>query len=72
MYFGLYICVGTKTCSGGRPGSYGHFEHDAATFKEWGMDFIKADNCTMDSRARRDRSMLVCCDVTITILTFPR
>lgn len=45
MYFGLYTCVGTQTCRGDRPGSYGHYEQDAATFKEWGMDFIKADNC---------------------------
>lgn len=45
LYFGLYTCVGTHTCKGNRPGSYGNFERDAATFKEWGMDFIKADNC---------------------------
>lgn len=42
LYFGLYTCVGTKTCRGGRPGSYGHYEQDADTFaNDWQMDFIK-------------------------------
>lgn len=45
LRYGLYTCVGTQTCRGGRPGSYGHYERDANTFAEWGMDFIKADNC---------------------------
>lgn len=45
LYFGLYTCIGTETCHGGRPGSYGHYEKDAATVAEWGMDFIKTDNC---------------------------
>ncbi|EDQ92942.1 uncharacterized protein MONBRDRAFT_30876 [Monosiga brevicollis MX1] len=45
LYFGLYTCVGTQTCRGGRPGSYGNYEKDAQTVADWGLDFIKADNC---------------------------
>ena len=37
LLFGLYTCVGTKTCKGGRPGSYGHYEQDAATMASWGV-----------------------------------
>ena len=43
MLFGLYTCVGTETCKGGRPGSYGHYESDAATFAAIGADFLKVD-----------------------------
>ncbi|MDT8298922.1 MAG: glycoside hydrolase family 27 protein [Spirochaetaceae bacterium] len=42
--FGLYSCAGTHTC-GGRPGSYGHEAEDAKAFAEWGVDFLKYDNC---------------------------
>jgi alpha-galactosidase len=45
LYFGLYTCIGTETCRGGRPGSYGHYQQDAQTVAEWGLDFIKTDNC---------------------------
>jgi alpha-galactosidase len=42
---GLYTCIGTHTCKNGLPGSFGHYEQDAATFAEWGVDFVKCDNC---------------------------
>jgi alpha-galactosidase len=29
LKMGVYTCVGTETCRGGLPGSYGHFEIDA-------------------------------------------
>ena len=45
LYIGLYTCVGTETCKKNRPGSYGHYEQDAAQFAEWGVDMVKADNC---------------------------
>lgn len=45
LKIGVYICVGTQTCRGGRPGSYGYYEQDARTLAEWGIDFVKADNC---------------------------
>ena len=43
LFFGLYTCVGTTTCRGGRPGSYGYYERDANTLASWGIDFVKAD-----------------------------
>lgn len=27
---GLYTCIGTETCRGGRPGSFGYYDKDAA------------------------------------------
>jgi alpha-galactosidase len=45
LKIGLYTCIGTETCRGKRPGSFGHYEQDANTLAEWGMDFIKTDNC---------------------------
>eukprot|EP00013_Stygamoeba_regulata_P027356 CAMPEP_0177647550 /NCGR_PEP_ID=MMETSP0447-20121125/10358_1 /TAXON_ID=0 /ORGANISM="Stygamoeba regulata, Strain BSH-02190019" /LENGTH=408 /DNA_ID=CAMNT_0019150139 /DNA_START=75 /DNA_END=1301 /DNA_ORIENTATION=+ len=49
LKMGLYTCVGTKTCRGDRPGSYGNYELDAQTLAEWGVDFVKADNCNRPS-----------------------
>ena len=46
LYFGLYTSVGTKTCKGDRPGSYGYFAQDAATLASWGIDKVKMDHCT--------------------------
>lgn len=42
--------AGNQTCSsGGRPitvpGSRGHYELDAKTFAEWGVDYVKFDWC---------------------------
>ena len=37
LKFGLYTCVGTKTCKGDRPGSFGHYEEDAKTLAAWGV-----------------------------------
>jgi len=45
LKIGLYEDVGTATC-GGRPGSYGHYAQDAATFATWGIDYIKMDWCS--------------------------
>ncbi len=47
---GVYTDSGIYTCSsGGRsysiPGSYGHYEQDAATFASWGVDLVKMDWC---------------------------
>jgi alpha-galactosidase len=46
LKLGIYEDVGTKTCAG-FPGSYGHFEQDARTFAEWGVDFVKMDWCNV-------------------------
>jgi alpha-galactosidase len=45
LKFGLYEDAGTSTCQG-RPGSYGHYDQDAATFATWGVDYIKVDWCS--------------------------
>mmetsp|Transcript_59548 Transcript_59548/g.116816 ORF Transcript_59548/g.116816 Transcript_59548/m.116816 type:complete len:450 (+) Transcript_59548:2-1351(+) len=50
LKFGLYTSIGNETCSsGGRPisvpGSEGHFQLDAQTFADWGVDYVKLDWC---------------------------
>lgn len=45
LYFGLYTSLGTKTCKGDRPGSYGHYVEDAKTLTSWGVDMVKMDHC---------------------------
>ncbi|MDP2436733.1 MAG: glycoside hydrolase family 27 protein [archaeon] len=49
LFFGLYTCVGTETCRGGRPGSFGYYEQDASTLAGWGVDFVKADKYVSNS-----------------------
>ena len=41
---GIYSCAGPLTCAG-YPGSLGHEYVDAATFAEWGFDYLKYDYC---------------------------
>jgi alpha-galactosidase len=48
LLFGLYTDLGTKTCQG-RPGSLGFHDIDAATYAEWGIDYIKVDWCNADN-----------------------
>ncbi|OQR70683.1 alpha-N-acetylgalactosaminidase isoform 1 [Tropilaelaps mercedesae] len=47
LKLGIYGDAGTKTCCG-YPGSMGHFELDAHTFAEWGVDMLKLDGCYID------------------------
>lgn len=44
LKFGMYSCDGNLTCAG-YPGSFEHEFVDAETFAEWGVDFLKYDNC---------------------------
>ena len=44
LKFGMYSCCGTMSCAG-YPASYDHEFIDAATFAEWGLDFLKYDYC---------------------------
>ena len=44
LKFGIYGCCGVRTCAG-YPGSFGHEFQDAARFAEWGVDYLKYDNC---------------------------
>lgn len=42
--FGMYSCCGTRTCAD-YPGSFEHEFEDARQFAEWGVDYLKYDNC---------------------------
>jgi alpha-galactosidase len=44
LKFGIYSCAGDQTC-GGEVGSYGYEESDAATWAQWGVDYLKYDYC---------------------------
>lgn len=44
LKFGMYSCTGVRTCAD-YPGSFDHEFLDAQTFAEWGVDFLKYDNC---------------------------
>ncbi|MBO0801744.1 MAG: glycoside hydrolase family 27 protein [Nocardiopsaceae bacterium] len=50
LKFGIYEAIGTRTCQG-LPGSGGttaagnHYAQDARTFADWGVDFVKIDEC---------------------------
>ncbi|XP_028816178.1 alpha-galactosidase A isoform X2 [Denticeps clupeoides] len=46
LKLGIYSDVGTRTCAG-YPGSLGHFETDAETFADWGVDLLKLDGCNV-------------------------
>ena len=44
LKFGIYSDAGEYTCEN-RPGSLGYEEIDAKTYAEWGVDYLKYDNC---------------------------
>ena len=44
LFFGVYTSASTVACSG-RPGSLFTEVVDAQSFAEWGIDYIKVDNC---------------------------
>jgi len=44
LKFGIYSCVGEKTCAG-RPGGRGHEYQDALMYASWGVDYLKYDFC---------------------------
>ncbi|MGZ5253586.1 MAG: glycoside hydrolase family 97 N-terminal domain-containing protein [Flavitalea sp.] len=44
LKLGIYSSSGALTCAG-YPGSYNHEEIDAATYAEWGVDYLKYDAC---------------------------
>ncbi|KAJ8694707.1 hypothetical protein PTI98_007359 [Pleurotus ostreatus] len=46
LKMGIYSDAGTATCAG-YPGSLGFEAIDAATFSEWGIDYLKYDNCNV-------------------------
>ncbi|MFD5192445.1 NPCBM/NEW2 domain-containing protein [Streptomyces sp. NPDC058357] len=56
LKIGIYTSAGTKTCdSVGLPGALGHEYSDAQQFADWGIDYLKYDNCNnqgIDARKR--------------------
>lgn len=44
LKLGIYESAGTTTCAG-YPGSLGHEQRDARAFADWGIDYLKYDNC---------------------------
>ena len=44
LKFGVYTARGSKTCQN-RPGAYAHELVDAQTYCDWGLDYLKNDNC---------------------------
>jgi len=46
LKLGIYTSAGTKTCNdAGFPGGLGHEYSDAQQFADWGVDYLKYDNC---------------------------
>ena len=41
-----------QTCVGGRPGSKDHSDVDAQVFAEWGVDWVKQDNCNTEGMGK--------------------
>ncbi|KAG8764894.1 hypothetical protein FRC12_007818 [Ceratobasidium sp. 428] len=48
LLVGVYSDAGEKTCAG-YPGSLGYETIDAQTWAEWGVDYLKYDNCNVPS-----------------------
>lgn len=45
LKFGMYNDIGTNLCAGAEVGTCDHEEIDAKSYIEWGVDFLKVDNC---------------------------
>ncbi len=45
LKFGMYNDIGTNLCAGAAVGTYAHEDIDAKSYVEWGVDFLKVDNC---------------------------
>ncbi|MFJ5304787.1 NPCBM/NEW2 domain-containing protein [Streptomyces sp. NPDC088350] len=56
LKLGIYTSAGTKTCNAaGFPGGLGHEYSDARQFADWGVDYLKYDNCNnqgVDAKSR--------------------
>lgn len=47
--------AGERTCADHDPGSLGHEQIDAQTFSDWGVDYLKYDNCYNTQERALDR-----------------
>src|SRR5689334_6207234 len=58
LKLGIYTSAGTQTCAKTMPGGLDHEEIDAQTFADWGVDYLKYDNCNnqgVDAKLRYTR-----------------
>ncbi|MEK0098728.1 NPCBM/NEW2 domain-containing protein [Streptomyces sp. A475] len=54
LKLGIYGDAGTATCAG-YPGSLGHERVDAQRYADWGIDYIKYDNCNNQGLPAQER-----------------
>lgn len=45
LMFGMYNDIGTNLCAGAQVGTCGFEKTDAKSYIDWGVDFLKIDNC---------------------------
>ena len=45
LKFGMYNDIGTNLCAGAAVGTCGYEDVDAQSYVDWGVDFLKVDNC---------------------------
>jgi alpha-galactosidase len=55
LKFGIYTSAGTRTCANTMPGGLDHEAVDAQTFADWGVDYLKYDNCNNEGRDAVER-----------------
>ncbi|MCO1581504.1 NPCBM/NEW2 domain-containing protein [Crossiella sp. SN42] len=55
LKLGIYTSAGTLTCAKTMPGALDHEEIDAQTFADWGVDYLKYDNCNNQGRPALER-----------------
>ncbi len=55
LKFGIYTSAGTLTCAKTQPGALDHEDVDAQTFADWGVDYLKYDNCNNQGRPALER-----------------
>ncbi len=55
LKFGIYTSAGTLTCAKTQPGALDHEDVDARTFADWGVDYLKYDNCNNQGRPALER-----------------
>lgn len=56
LKLGIYTSAGTRTCDDvGIPGALDHEESDAQQFADWGVDYLKYDNCNNEGRPAQER-----------------
>jgi alpha-galactosidase len=60
LKLGIYEDSGTATCSksGGFSGSYGHEYADALQFAQWGVDYLKYDDCNVPADQQNVQSTI--------------